>query len=436
MEKATVAWTTGWLVLSALSASLLGCEQVQDACDIGCGDEGVLEGNASITGVKSLDGFFAAVIRFDQKAAQVSGRIDGELRALAADFGVDAAMLQARFQGDVAAALRAQFEANFAGEVTVRAEPPRCDVDARAELSASAECQVEAGCDVDVDPGKATLACKGRCEADVNAQVDCGANAELSCTFRGPAVACSTECKGTCSAQLAVGARCEGRCEGECDVALSEGGRCEGMCKGSCVTEANAGVECSGTCSGECTARGPMANCMGAAEVHCEAMGDASVMCSGECQGELEPPMAMVQCEASATCNAQAKADASVEVQCSEPALDIDYTLRAGLDASVAAQMELGMRQLQVRLPRVLASLEQARLLIDASAELGASAGGAAEGTVRAFAGGDLNAVAAVRVAQCAPAQFQLVPGMIAASTGELRASFEAAAGVNAAVGL
>jgi hypothetical protein len=469
MEKATIAGTAGALLLSA---ALLGCDQVQDACDIGCSAEGVLEGNASITGVKSLDAFFAAVIRFDQKAAQVSGRIDGELRALAADFGVDAAMLESSFQGDVGAALRARFMQNVEGKVTVRAEPPRCDLDARAELSASAECQVDAGCDVNVDPGTATLQCKGSCQADVNAKVECGANAELACSFRGPALSCTGECKGTCSAELSVAARCEGTCEGSCTVSLAAGGecdgrctgscagntdaggrcegtcmgdcelelsagaRCEGMCRGSCATEANAGAACDGTCSGECTVRGAQANCTGAAEVRCEAMGQASVSCSGECQGELEPPMAMVQCDASATCNAQAKADASVEVECSEPSIDIDYALRAGLDAAVAAQMELGMRQLAVRLPRILASLEQARLLVDASAGIGAAASGAAEGTIRAFTSGDLGAVAAVRVAQCAPAEFQAVPGLIASSTAELRAQVEAAAKVNAAVGL
>ena len=469
MNRATMAWTLG---LSFASASLLGCDQVKDACDIGCSEQGIAEGNASITGVKSLDGFFAAVIRFEQKAAQVSGGIDAELEALAADFGVDANELQASFGGDTAAAIQAQLAANFEGSVKVRAEPPRCDLDARAELSASAECQVEAGCNVDVDPGTAMLECKGSCEADVDTKIDCGANAELSCTFRGPAVACNAECKGTCTASFMVAARCDGSCKGscmvtltgggscdgkcngtcsgstdaagrctgmctgECELQLSAGARCDGSCKGSCATEASAGAQCNGTCSGECTLRGAEASCMGAAEAHCEAMGNASVACSGKCEGDFEPPMAMAQCDASATCNAQAKADASVEVECSEPALDIDYALKAGLDASVAARMELGVRQLQVRLPRILARLQQARLLVDASAELGAAASGAAEGAVRAFGSGELGAVAALRVAECAPAQFQAVPGLIARGTAELKASVEAAGKLSSEVGL
>ncbi|HMI94310.1 MAG TPA: hypothetical protein VK509_23220 [Polyangiales bacterium] len=468
MNRTTIAWTAGlWL----LSTTQLGCEQVKDACDIGCSEQGIAQGNASITGVKSLDGFFAAVIRFDQKAAQLSAGIDAELSALAGDFGIDPAVLQGSFNGDVGAALRAQFDANLAAGVKVHAEPPRCDLDARAELSASAECQVEAGCDVAVDPGTATLQCKGSCQADVNAKVDCGANAELACTFRGPEVACKGECKGTCSAELSVAARCEGTCKGSCSLMLAGGGRCDGRCngscsgstdsggrcdgtctgdcelelsagatcggtcKGSCATEAKAGAECNGTCSGECTARGPQADCSGAAEVHCEAMGSASVSCAGHCEGELEPPMAMVQCDASASCNAQAKADASVEVECSEPSIDIDYELRAGLAASAAARMELGMRQLEVRLPRILARVRQARLLVDASAQLGAAASGAAEGTVRAFGSGEIGAVAALRVAECAPVQFDAVPGLIAQSTTELKASLDAAARVTTAVG-
>jgi hypothetical protein len=64
-------------------------------CDVGCSQEGIAQGNASITGVKSLDGFFESVIRFDAKAGQISASIDAELRALAADFGVDQAALQA-----------------------------------------------------------------------------------------------------------------------------------------------------------------------------------------------------------------------------------------------------------------------------------------------------------------------------------------------------
>ena len=456
----------------------LGCDsadpasQVTGVCDIGCSAEGIAEGNASVTGVKSLDAFFSAVIGFDQKAEQVSAAIDVELAALAGDFGIDAGTLQASFGGDVGAALSAQFDENFEGSVMVRAEPPHCDLDARAELSASAECQVDAGCDVDVDPGTATLQCKGSCQADVNAEVACDANAQLACTFRGPDVTCDAECKGTCTAELSVaadcdgtckgsctvslpsGGRCEGRCEGSCDVNTDSGGRCggtctgdcqmdlsagascDGTCEGSCAMEAKAGAECHGKCSGECTARGPEIDCTGAAEARCEAMGEASVTCSGQCEGELEPPMAMVQCDASATCNAQAKADASARVECSEPSIDIDYELRGDLDVEVAAQMELGMRQLEVRLPRILARLQQARLLVDASAELGAAAGGAAEGTIRAFGSGDLGVVAALRVAECAPAQFQAVPTLIAQSTSELQASVAAAGRVNAAVGL
>jgi hypothetical protein len=475
MNSKTIAMFAG---LGALSMAQLGCdpakqaEQAQGLCDIGCSAEGIAEGNASVTGVKSLDAFFAAVISFDKKAAQVSAGIDAELAALAGDFGVDASTLRASFGGDVGAALRAKFDANFVADVTVRAEPPHCDLDARAELNASAECQVDAGCDVDVDPGTATLQCKGRCQADVNARVMCDANAQLACTFRGPDVKCSGECKGTCTAELSAaadcdgtckgsctlalpsGGRCEGRCEGTCNVNTDSGGRCggictgncqldfsagahcDGSCEGSCAVAAKAGAECHGQCSGECTARGPEIDCTGAAEAHCEAMGDASVSCSGQCEGELQPPMAMVQCDASATCNAQAKADASAKVECSEPSIDIDYALRSGLDAEVAGQMELGMRQLEVRLPRILARVQQARLLVDASAKLGAAATGAADGTLRAFGRGKLGAVAALRVAKCAPAQFQAVPGLIVQSTSKLQASVEAAARVNAAVGL
>ncbi|MDD9936843.1 MAG: hypothetical protein OXT09_24740 [Myxococcales bacterium] len=470
MREATKTTLAGMLALAMIT--LAGCEEVKDVCEIGCSAEGLAEGNASITGVRSLDGFFAAVLRFDAKAAQIGAGLDAELQGLAADFGIDAATLQADFGGDVGAALSARFEQNLDGELRVRAEPPRCDVDARAELSASAQCQVEAGCEIDVDPGSAMLECHGSCEAEVRADVQCEASAELVCSFRGPAVACSGECKGRCSAMLDVAASCDGTCTGTCTVMLDAGGSCdgvcngscdgntdaggvcdgtctgsceldasagascEGVCEGTCEVAARAGAACEGTCSGECTARGPDLDCSGAAEARCEAMGEASVSCQGECRGELEPPTAMAQCEAAASCDAQARADASVEVECSEPALDVEYALRADLDAEVAAQMELGMRQLGVRLPRILARLEQATLLVDASAELGAAATGTAEATVDAFSGGNLGVVAALRVVECAPAQLEAVPGLIAGSTAELQASLSAAVDVRGAVGL
>jgi len=278
MNRATIARTAGLWLLSMQ----LGCEQVQDACDIGCSEQGIAEGNASITGVKSLDGFFAAVIRFDQKAGQLSAGIDAELVALAGDFGVDPAVLQSSFGGDVGAALRAQFDANFTAGVTVRAEPPRCDLDARAELSASAECQVEAGCDVAVDPGTATLQCKGSCQAGVDAKVQCDANAELACTFRGPAVKCNAECKGTCSAELSAAARCDGTCKGSCTVSLAGGGRCDGRCNGSCAGSTDSGGRCSGTCTGDCELElSAGASCSGTCQGTCATEAKAGAQCSG-----------------------------------------------------------------------------------------------------------------------------------------------------------
>jgi hypothetical protein len=472
MNDATMARLGTVGALAVLATALWGCEEVQEACDLGCNPQGLAQGNASITGVKALDGFFAAVLRFDDEATRVSAGIDAELQGLAADFGVDAATLQAEYGGDVAAAVVAQLSGNLEGELEVVAEPPRCDLDARAELAASAECQVEAGCDVDVDPGTATLECRGACQVEASADVECEADAELVCSFQGPAVECSGECRGRCTTMLDVaascegtctgactvmldaggrcdgvcegtcegdtdaGGRCDGTCTGSCELDLAAGGRCEGSCEGSCAVEASAGASCEGTCSGECIARGPDLDCSGAAEARCEAMANASVSCAGECDGEFEPPMAMAQCDAAASCNAQARADASVEVQCSEPSIDVRYALRADLDAETRAQLELGLRRLQVRLPRILAKVDQAQLLVDASAELAAAAGGAAEATVDAFAGGDLGAVAALRVAECAPSELAAVPGLIAGSTGRLQTSLTAATELGTAVGM
>ncbi|MGD8861086.1 MAG: hypothetical protein PVI30_13855 [Myxococcales bacterium] len=48
----------------------------------------------------------------------------------------------------------------------------------------------------------------------------------------------------------------------------------------------------------------------------------------------------------------------------------------------------------------------------------------------------DLGAVAALRVAECAPAELAAVPGLIAGSTGQLQASLTAATDLGSTVGL
>jgi len=79
-----------------------------EQCGLTCAAEGIAEGNASISGVASVDSFFQSVINFQGKALGVSAAIDAEVQAIRADFGIDAG---ANFETE----LNAQISANLEG---------------------------------------------------------------------------------------------------------------------------------------------------------------------------------------------------------------------------------------------------------------------------------------------------------------------------------
>lgn len=429
--------------LGLLGSSGCGDDLKDAACgDFECEKQGFAQGNASITGVKSVDGFFQAALNFTGTADVVAGGIKAEIDGLRADLELDA-------NADIGAALKAKFETDLKASIKVEAQPARCEVDARAELSASLECQAEAKCEVEVDPGKVELACKGSCEVEASANVSCGAEVEASCTFRGPEVACTGECKGTCTVDASLdvecGGTCEGTCNGECDgectVKNGDGscagecrGTCGGKCEGTCKINSEVGASCKGTCSGECVARGPELDCTGAVEAKCEGSADAMVMCSGECKGDFEPPSATASCEARANCDAQAKANASLKVECTPPSIAVKAKLDGSLsgEAAVEAQAKLdyAVAVLKLRLPRILASLEKAKLVLRAGGELTAAAEGAVDGALEAVASGDVSASAKIKLLQCAPKEFKAAAQAMKSSTADLTAQVNAAASI------
>src|SRR5689334_23406640 len=58
--------------------------------DINCEAGGIAEGRASVSGIASIDSFFAAVINFQTKANASAAGIQAELNAIRGDFGLDA----------------------------------------------------------------------------------------------------------------------------------------------------------------------------------------------------------------------------------------------------------------------------------------------------------------------------------------------------------
>jgi hypothetical protein len=200
------------------------------------------------------------------------------------------------------------------------------------------------------------------------------------------------------------------------------------MCQGSCSVEVAAEANCEGKCEGECKSTPPSGSCEAGAKVECKAEAGAMVDCQGKCDGKIEPPMAKAECQASA------KADASLNVECTPPKIAVRYRLKAGVDATAQAQFEAALTTLaEVRLPALVAKLKKANLVIDAGADVSASASSALSASFMTAAKGSLKAQIGVA---CAVTQLKDVGTVIGDATGRLEASVTAAADVTGALGV
>lgn len=360
------------------------------ACGLACpgesdGDgvtvQGVLEGNASISGVAKVDAFFASVNNFRGAADSVSAGIEAQLALIKADFGIAAS-------ANLKTELDAKIKANLEGSLVIDYQPPVCAIDASATIEASARCEAM------VSPGTVMVECKGSCELEANAELKCDAGADLQCEFTGPTVDCKGECTGSCEATLTAAASCSGTCRGSCTGACSAysdsgatqcAGSCDGMCMGSCEAQVDASAKCMGTCKGSCKVTGAAADCMGSAHASCKAKADASVMCKGKCEGDVTPP------SASAECKASARAEAKINVQCTPPTLAARYKLKAGVDVMAQAQFEAGLKTLiNVRLPALTAAIKRGQSVGDAGEDLVVAANDAVKASVDAAIKGNL----------------------------------------------
>jgi hypothetical protein len=370
-------------------------------CGLVCPGDGehIADGNASISGVASVDAFFSSVVRFQTTADAISGGIQAELDAIAASVGA-----KAGDNADLKLKLKAQFDANISGGLKVTYQPPQCTVSAKATLEAQAKC------DASIKPGMASVKCEGSCTADAGVKVDCGASATLKCTGTAPMLTCMGECKGDC--QLDAAASCSGTCNGTCsgtctvkDAAGNCAGSCMGMCKGTCKLEAAA--SCSGSCKGECTYTPPSGMCDASAQAHCDAMANAEVECKGSCSGKVTPPMAKAECEASA------KADASISADCKPPSLNVSYQFNAMImgDATGmgAAKFQAWLEGFKGHVSAILAYRAKLDGLATVGTDLAGSAQGAIEGSINATLKGKLDLKASIGL-KCA---LDEVPGAI-----------------------
>jgi hypothetical protein len=383
-------------------------EELAEQCGLECPAEGILQGNASISGVAQVDAFFAAVVNFSSRCDRTAGKIEAELGKIRASLGLDAEA----GADEIVAAIRTKFE--LTGDLQVRAQPARCAVSAEACVQAAARC------DADVDTGSVSVACQGSCEVEASGTVQC--DGELECTGTAPNFECEGSCQGSC--ELTVAAACTGTCRGTCDgncSAENSSGQCAGSCDGECqgTCELQAGGTCSGECRGQCTYTPPNAECHGTAR--CKADASASVMCSGRCEGEVTPPRASVECEATA------KAQASLEVECTPPSIDVSYAFSANASAEVRAEFQAFLVRFRASFGAIRAELERADVIIAAGGDLQASASGAVSAAVDTAISGEASLKAQIGLG-CALGQLEDVGQVITASTGRLNASVSVAA--------
>jgi hypothetical protein len=409
------------LLVGASLTTMQACDP-GEVCDLSCPDEGVLEGNASITGIAQIDAFFGAVVDVNAAALSISGSLRSELDAIALSVGLEPGAGGA----EIAAAIDAKLSLAVDGGLQISFQPPRCEASVEVAVAAAAEC------DAQVDPGSATVECSGGCEVEGGVMASCEADATLVCTGTAPNFECSGTCSGSCELDVAAqcDGTCRGTCEGTCDVVDASGncaGGCDGMCQGTC--EISGGGSCSGRCTGSCEYTPAMGGCEADASAKCEAMAGGSIECDAKCEGEVNPPSVSAECEASV----EAKADASIE--CFPPALEVTWQWRTELEGDVMAQAEFKawLEGFKGHLSVMLAAKTKADILVDSLGNLSTAAGGALEASFGALAEGDFAATIKV---PCAVAQLPDAVDLITDASGQLSAQASASAEVFATVGM
>jgi hypothetical protein len=388
-------------------------------CGLTCPAKGVADGNASITGVASIDAFFSSVVRFQNAADTISDGVRAELDGIALSVGLQAGASAA----DIKTAVAAKITANVDGSLTIVADPPHCSVTAKATL------QAEAQCDAKFDPGSASVTCQGTCDVQAGAQVDCGASADLTCTGTAPSLNCTGTCQGECdlTAAATCSGTCNGTCNGTCSVKNADGscaGSCSGTCQGTCKLEA-AGT-CSGSCKGQCTYKPATASCDASAQAHCTAKAGASVDCKGSCTGTVTPP------SASAECTASAKADASVNATCTPPQLSVSFQLKASADVTFTAWLE----GLKGHISNILALKAKLDGVVTAGADIASTGQTAISASFQTTLSGDVDFKTKTLVTACAPGQLKVAIGLVSGAGTTLAGSSQDAVTVLGSVGL
>jgi hypothetical protein len=412
----------GLLVGTSLT-TLQGCDQVADVCNLECPAEGVIDGNASITGIAQIDAFFGAVVDVNAAALSISGSLRSELDGIALSVGLAPGASGA----EISAAVEAKLSLAVDGGIKIAFQPPRCEASVEVAVAAAAEC------DVTVEPGSATVECSGGCEVEGGVMASCEADATLKCTGSAPDFNCMGSCEGSCELEVAASCEgtCRGMCSGNCSVRDSMGncaGECDADCQGTC--ELSAGGTCGGSCTGSCTYTPPEgASCEADASAKCEATAGGSVECDAKCEGEVTPPEVSAECEASV----EAKADASIE--CFPPSLEVTWQWSAAYEGDLDAQasFKAWLEGFKGHISVMLAAKTKADILVNSLGNLGTAATGAVQASFETLIDGDFSATIKV---PCAIEQLPVAVTLITDASASLSANASASAEVFVAVGM
>jgi hypothetical protein len=412
----------GFALLAGASLSIFqGCDPTDGGgipgCDLSCPVDGILEGNATITGVAEVDGFFGAIVDLSAAANGIAGTLNAEIDAIGVSLGLEPGAATA----DIVTALDAKL--SITGGLQIEFLPPRCEASVEVAVAAAAEC------DASVDPGMATVQCEGGCEVEGGVMASCEGGASLTCT--GPQVDCGGSCQGEC--EMMAAATCSGTCRGTCTngtcSVTDAGGNCAGECTGDCqgTCELEAGGTCMGSCNGSCTIENA-ASCDATATAKCEAEAGASVQCEGRCEGEVTPPDVKAECQATV----DAKADASVE--CFPPSLEVTWQWNGNVDVTTQAEFKAWLKGFKGHVGVMLAARAKADILVEALGNLETAGRAAIETAGEGLADGDF--VATYKIASCGLPELENVGTALGGASSNLEASVSSSIEIFGAVGL
>jgi hypothetical protein len=392
----------------------------------GCPGPGIAQGNAAISGVPSIDTFFASMLAFDAAARAVEDGTQTELDAIAVAVGLSAGASPA----SISAAIQAKLAANVHGTFVVKSGPTVCLQSARTAQESLVQC------DPSLDRQTTLMQCAGRCvtEGAGTGPGHDGAGGEHLCQGGGGQI-CSGICAGDCS--LALGARCEGTCQGSCSgecSVKSAGGDCNGWCDGICkgVCNVDSGGGCSGSCEGSCEYTSPAGGpCASGATTWSVANGSDSIACNTGCSGVLRPPAGRAECQASV------EADAASTTACTVSGVDATFQLSPAVAAGGQAEIDFlaWVDDMKRRLTTdasghgILSRRGQIELLVNTATEIAASET-AIRDSIRSHPGGDPAAL------ECALAELGPALALVSGAASRLGDSAQSLTSILQALGV